>query len=462
MQLKEARQAAGFTSVYGLAKTAGVERSGLLAIERGTRVPTIGTVQNLSNILQVNPADIEEFYFWRAAGEPCPCGCGGLMVLPNKTTARTLSVKLPCQGCGIQRVYSPSQRHTQFCQPCAPRPFRKAWRPKEQPANSEDTFRNLLAEAFDRKAMAMTDVAAAAGIHRATLGKWLRGQSTPKRRPQKLAAVLDAPELLEVFPSRYRIFVTCPECGRERWIKSIEIKNGVNSTTIDWEAGTGSYRCIACSASRRLTAFNQKRRKSYGQKYFIDHGKRLAASNTPEQRAKSVAAARAVNKTRTITEAERQNRSRGHISPSPIGRFDICRLCPGIVHARGQNNRVECHQQCLSTWRSESKNMHGYPPQTRGRPTPSEYLAGSHAMAVRHLLRGEDIGEFSVGKGDKRRRGTGLAAEYNMTRRGAIKRIKDYVERLPTDGRGGKQLQRWSEHLRAAAVEHGYLLQDDL
>ena len=85
-------------------------------------------------------------------------------------------------------------------------------------------------------------------------------------------------------------------------------------------------------------------------------------------------------------------------------------------------------------------------------------------LCVRHLLRGEDIGEFKAIREESIEEfrvnsiGKGLAQQFGLTKPAINKRIKRFLLLLPTDGRGGKLLTRRAEALLTAAKNIGYQL----
>ena len=181
---------------------------------------------------------------------------------------------------------------------------------------------------------------------------------------EQLAAVVDAPQLVHILPSKtVRITLTCPECGAVRTQQRHNVRKrvGDDDPAINWKNGTGFDRCHRCASIDNLTAYHDKNKKRYGTKFYVEQGKRLYASLTSEQIAKTLEAAHAKNRDHVWTEAERRNLSKGHITSTPKGNFGICRLCRLIVYVSERNTRAECHAFCLAAWRSKTKSF-GYPP----------------------------------------------------------------------------------------------------
>ena len=151
-------------------------------------------------------------------GNSCGCGCGGVKVLPEKITARTLAVSLHCRHCGTERVRPPNQKrdHRRLCIRCSRLPsirFARYHSPKPN-----HTFRMLLGEALDRNALTLVKACDSAGINRVTVQRWMSGAKVPWRHSvERLAAVLDAPELIDAVRTKTGLTkVTCPDCGAVR------------------------------------------------------------------------------------------------------------------------------------------------------------------------------------------------------------------------------------------------------
>ena len=321
------------------------------------------------------------------AGDPCPCGCSGAMVLPEDSNARSFLISCPCPLCGVDRIR-----------------LQRKWRAHGIPC-IKCSNRNNGARRMDR-----------------------------------------------------RFAMNCPDCERTRrvpvsYVRKL-IKNG--NAVVDWKARTCAVPCRSCGARRSITEWRSKILKRYGHRYFVERNQRLNANKTLEQRAAAGQAMGKARKGQPFTEEHRRNIGAGQITPYPAGKFGICRVCRLVLYSRTKSRLGQFHGRCFNTWRSEHMTEFDQwsicPPRPQGRVPSHDELGDSFAMCVRHLLRGEPIGEYKRGKG------IGLAVEYNMTRRGAIKRIRSFLCQLPIDGRGDKQLRRWSEHLLRAAQESGYKL----
>ena len=225
---------------------------------------------------------------------------------------------------------------------------------------------------------------------------------------------------------------------------------------IDWELGVGTYpRCADCTwkivgKASPVGRMMNLLKKKYGRKATREYGRRLGSSLTTEQReeyeGRRVAAVRA----KVWSAAERSHLSAATIKPRQVGKVGICRICGYITYCAEPTSKRrpgETHSECLWKYRREHQQSIGHPVYPRrpgGRRPSSKDLADTFEIAVRHLLRGEDIGrsEWEGGKG--------LAAEFNLSRDAVIERINIFVTRLPSDGRGGQKLARWARALREA------------
>ena len=182
----------------------------------------------------------------------------------------------------------------------------------------------------------------------------------------------------------------------------------------------------------------------------------MRASLTPEQHALGLQRSAATNSGRQFTDETRRKMSVSQIIPRPKGIFGTCRICEQLtygkrspsVYDQRSSHKAQFHKQCLDTWRSE--NQSGFvnflfpEPAQRRRPLAKDF-ADQFELFLRHLLRDEPIGRF------KHDGGSGLAAEFDLTREAIQKRIQRCLKLLPTDGRGGRKLAIWSKALLAAA-----------
>ena len=398
------------------------------------------------------------------AGDPCPCGCGGVKILPHNPNARKLSISSPCQTCGKGRIYEAGENsagfvygpHSPLCHPCSQQErirYRKG-------ASVDSAFQTALLESLKRKEVTLKQACATAGIRERTVLSWIRGDFVPRRDSlEQLAAVLDAPALIATITSRIgRITVTCPDCGKVRSYKSSNFKREIERynrpiSAVNWETRTASYLCTTCNGRRLMQDYNRKQMKRHGLKPYVERGRRMRAMQTPEQHAMVVEMAAAKRRGKARSEESRRNQSVAQISPRPVGRFGLCRICTLIVYSRNQDSRAQAHAICLSQWKHDHKRAFtkdAYPPRPRGHTPSATELSISFEMCVLHLIRGESIGESDL------QDGKGLAALMGMSRRSVIDRIKGFLKRLPTDGRGGKKLARWSDVLLDVARAQGY------
>lgn len=180
-------------------------------------------------------------------GDLCPCGCGGVKVLPGRFNFnfRTLAIALPCQICRAERIYHPHypKDHRQYCKRCWPRR-----RPSVSPKPS-DRFRTLLIERLDQMGITIEQACALAGFGKTTLSGWFRGNVPSRRSLEILASVLEAPWLVDALPSRTtHITLTCPHCGGIRTYGAASVRAWIDADDpdMDWEMGLGVRRCKSC------------------------------------------------------------------------------------------------------------------------------------------------------------------------------------------------------------------------
>ncbi len=246
---------------------------------------------------------------------------------------------------------------------------------------------------------------------------------------------------------------TCTRCGeireyRPRAFRYNRERGQHPEAVIDESTGQGTYTCRPCTQRGIAKASPVGRRIAYlrkkgGRALLAKRAADLRAKMTPEQLQMGLDKAAATNRGRPPTSEERRRRSWSHIAPRPRGRFGLCRVCSFLVHSDG-SDRAETHRDCLNNWRRGRRfAFSAYPPPRTARHLSSpEELADSFEMAVRDLLRGEDVGRWKGGEG--------LAAYFGLPRSTINDRIDAFLAKFAPDGRGGKTLARWAKILRAA------------
>lgn len=129
--------------------------------------------------------------------------------------------------------------------------------------------------------------------------------------------------------------------------------------------------------------------------------------------------------------------------PRPAVHWGICLTCGGVTQRAAR--AAGTHAACLYEYQREEGGLPpAYPQRGRGRQYTPEEIAGIFELAVRVLIKGEQIGR-SGHEG-----GRGLAAQFGLTDRALHYRLYWLLDHLPTDGRGGKRLAFWSRALRWA------------
>ena len=396
MQLREAREARGL-SIKQLHEVSGVAATTILGLETRKHRPTAATINKLCAVPGVQSIEMEEYKFTGA--------------------------KYP-------------------------------------------EFQEILSKASLKKGLTIRQACAAAQIDHSNVSGWVMGEHEPLRHLiERLAEVLDAPEIVDSIPSRRsQIKVTCPDCGTvRRYRASVLRSNSLNSPSIDadWEGGSANYRCSFCAKSATMKTRHQKIKRNVGKQYYIELGNQMYATLTPEAHARGVAkSADRRRGAKRSAEAVYQS-AVGNMAPRLKGKFNVCRICSQLTFVRESDARRfggprETHATCLHTWQSQHPMPsfpQGYPKRPFRNTSSPEYLATSYEICVRHLLKGEDIGEWKYDG-----YGTGLVKEFGRGKSTILKRIKRFLLLLPTDGRGGKLLNRRAEALLTAVKSRGYQL----
>ncbi len=336
---------------------------------------------------------------------------------------------------------------------------------------SDHPARPVIRRALERKALTLVQAEALAGFRQGQLARWLSGRRGKngvfRDQLQRFVDVLEAPELFNVIAWRHRRWkFTCIECGAVKEYKPGEIagwqrydghRYHPEAKIVDPLAGTAAYICIRClqSAVGHRTRPYAQLRKQKGKKAVAEKVPKLM----PEQRREYIERAWAANRGRSKGAEERWAHTVGHFRLRPVGRWGICRRCGYIAFSkhRRRNKKGEwvyrpvlMHQLCQDEHRRERQHAFGQPPPapSYGRTGPqstAEELADTFEMTVRFLR------PWFPAK--RRRKGASreeLAQEFHLTKDGVRDRIKAFIDRLPPDDRGDKQLAIYSRALREA------------
>jgi hypothetical protein len=88
---------------------------------RGDARPPWKRVRQLADShKRLSLADLVQTFWKENVGDPCPCGCGGKKIVPEKfPKIRGLVIETPCEKCGSIRTWRRSDRHYKLCGPCA-------------------------------------------------------------------------------------------------------------------------------------------------------------------------------------------------------------------------------------------------------------------------------------------------------------------------------------------------------
>lgn len=292
-----------------------------------------------------------------------------------------------------------------------------------------------------------------------TIQKWIQGKAVPHQHlVRRLASVLDAPELLDAIPCHVtQITVTCPDCEetinyRAKVLGRMALAS--RADLIDWDNGLGNFLCATCVRREHMKDYHKKKKRNEGRKYLIEQGQHMQAVKTPEERDRALELAHAAVRGKPLSLDHIRKSIASRMTPRPKRKFGICRICGYLTESPPHVAvAAETHEKCWSQYRRDQNRFNVYPPRPFKHTSTPEYLAVSYELCVRHLLRGEAIGEYKFNG-----TGQGLAQEFDMHKRTIIDRIKRFLLLLPTDGRGVKILTRRAEVLLPAAKKLGYKL----
>src|SRR5688500_4362043 len=90
---RKLRLAAGYETHQALAQQLGAPRETVTGWEHGLR-PKWRHIRALAEAFNVKPAVCVSKLWNENVGDPCPCGCGGLRVLPKDDGAKCLGIEL--------------------------------------------------------------------------------------------------------------------------------------------------------------------------------------------------------------------------------------------------------------------------------------------------------------------------------------------------------------------------------
>ena len=477
MKLAEARAAQGLTMTY-LAEKAGVSLTSIHRIEKGKSSTSPERASWIADALGTVVDDIEELKTAMMrdgnAGDPCDCGCGGVKEPLSTPTSMKRDIKLPCRNCGTDRFYKPYEVHRPHCLRCHSALFKALpvdSLPKEQEGPLAEAAR-LIDDALVRKGLTLPEACRRYGLTTHPVHGLLRGESIPYHRSlKKLTDGLEIPEVLAIIKVRVtHVDLICPVCGRQRpslrgnalQLKSFE---GFDPVT-----AMGPALCLYCSSRKNgqqavadIESGSEKRftikgvkiapKRVRGKKavraYMKIVGDHSRAKLTPEQKSEQRRQARASRKPGPYSEEGHRNFEMHRIPLRPKTKPAICLLCPYIVLVGS------VHKECWNSWLSDNKHDMGgniLPPRPEGYLAAKEELADSFEMFVRHYLR--DLSHTRIVDGDRTTDYMTLdqlAANFHMSSRTVQRRMDRLIDQFPTDGRGGKQLARWSKIFRRAA-----------
>lgn len=350
---------------------------------------------------------------------------------------------------------------------------------------SGEAGRQALREALEQSGLSISAAARACGVDRGTLSAWLTGRYLPFRdRLERLAAVLNAPDLLTVVEHRHhRIVLTCRQCGGENAVmthyavaRSRTAEPG--RVSIDLQTGHGQYVCMHCSSRTNGRAFFEKLRKRKGQRGVVEMSQsanEALSRKNPEARSQALVRARqGVGKVQRTTRQIARKRL-GLLRLDVGGTFGICRSCGRLMFSPTTAQRGASggsfHGACLWIWRG-SQQMRDWQGQcrraeARGEPSPSmplpqrpadrmpsaEDLRAAYVTTVRYFWQREGSRRADRDDLGRPRSAAWLANDLAISRDALYKRVERFLELLPSAGVGGRHERMWRDILLTLSIE---------
>lgn len=523
--LRRERESAGHPTAASFRRAISLGRGPIEDYERGIRVPTYKHVVATAGGLAANLADAVAGLWGEAAGDPCGCGCGGFKVLPDDEDptlgvrarrqraddAQALRVRRVCRGEGCTNVttYLQTEAHTPLCRGCSLRG--KSTIGRGVAIGDAHPFRVMLVACLAKNEITLAEACTRAGLSISSVQRWTHGKRAERALPwhedvRSLGEVLGVPGLVDTIRSRWRRYrLTCRDPEHKRTVRrDKEVSPHIITAwrargfhpelELDEATGTGFYHCDKCikravghmsSVGRDVAKLRKRRERKLllkktgttkiipsGKDELRERGKKLAASLTPEQRARAIrnASAARTAKAGTRTEEWTRMRSASNIKPRPKGTFVACLRCGDWDFFKpGGRRRGLMHGACQTAERRSQRTFGATPPppaSSARNVLDSGARADTFEMAVRCLLRHETVGgrvsmkpceACGVGVAaperlspDARCHGLGLAHEFDLDPDTIDKRIHQMLSRWPPDGIASQQMRLWGTRLREA------------
>ena len=337
---------------------------------------------------------------------------------------------------------------------------------------ADAVFSKAFTEARKQAGFTLERLSRASGVSKGKLGRWgfCPGVRIWSEDLEAVAQVLRAPHLTTVRATTPRRLTLRCACSNTRVVTVGKLraeirqagKKGLPHTSdgkIDLRSRTAPFLCMACNRIARAKRARRKFDKK-GIEYKQARGRALFATRSLEEVQQNVRdnlLPAASN--RTWTQKSREKLGRSKISPQPRGTFGWCRWCDFVYLNRyDRPSPYEMHQTCAHAFRRSLPKGSGStpppPPRKRGRRLNASELGQAWEMSVRHLLRGEPIGEHEHGidchlEGE-RCTGNGLALRFHLQKRTVLDRIARLIAALPPDDRNGAMVGHRYRVLRDA------------
>lgn len=195
-------------------------------------------------------------------------------VAARKREARKRGV-IYCSGCGRQRVVKggppPETLRgtvdglTYLCRDCGA--AQRAPDAASAKRRFETEADGAIWPVLDRASMTMREACQVAEVAEATVRQWRSGRTVAFRDTlQRFADALEAPDLLEVVPWRWRrITLKCRWCDHETSYTAGDYQTrrragGLIHATVDWTTGQGAHTCQPCHAKEQAYRMGRKYR----------------------------------------------------------------------------------------------------------------------------------------------------------------------------------------------------------
>lgn len=407
--LTQVRTMAGFPDDASMARAIAIPTRLIPRWRQGVR-PQWGNILALSGVLGLDPSALTAVLWGENPGDPCPCGCGGVKVAPERQEASKLAVRQRCIDCGkagtIYRAVGRS--HKSRCRACSAR-LRCAPKTVVRCVGYDDH-----------------------GVTR---------HARTCRKEQ---------ELKPYQISRYETYGR----PREAWGRGVAPTRTSQRAFVDPERGL--FRCKACvlaslgiASTERLLSTITKERIRSGR-----HRRELYTDFLPVLNPKFGPSGKATGGGKGAS----LSRTKGHIvrywGGDTLPTWIIVGRCLGcgklVLCQRSGEVKGEWHLQCLRAWHGTpagrvfiAKLRAGEPVRRSefvrkgpGKPAEPETLARHFAWAIQHHL-----GSVSM---------EAIASRYGVRKQAVSKAVQSIIDDLPPTERVGARFRKHIDLLREA------------